>query len=69
MNNPPETKEKWCLWRAQTACKTGRDVLDGETDPPESATRIEYALFLLLGAVQEIADYLSHKEQQTKDQP
>jgi hypothetical protein len=41
----------------------GKEVIDGAADPPESATRIEYALFLLIGAVGEIADYLSRKEQ------
>ena len=62
MNTPPKTKEEWCLWRAQAACKTGKEIIDGAADPPESATRIEYALFLLIGAVGEIADYLSMKE-------
>jgi hypothetical protein len=69
MNNPPKTKEEWCLWRAQAACSAGRESLNGDTDPPESATRIEYALFLLIGAVGEIADYLSLKDQQTKNTP
>jgi hypothetical protein len=68
MNNPPETKEEWCLWRAQAACAAGRESLNGDTDPPESTTRIEYALFLLLGAVREIAEYLSLKEK-TLDTP
>jgi hypothetical protein len=40
----------------------GKEVIDGAADPPESATRIEYALFLLIGAVGEIAEYLSMKE-------
>jgi len=62
---PPKTKEEWCLWRAQAACKTGKEIIDGAADPPECASRIEYALFLLIGAVGEIADYLSRKEQQT----
>ncbi len=64
---PTQNKEEWCLWRAQAACKTGGEVIDGATDPPESATRIEYALFLLIGAVGEIAEYLNHKEEKTKD--
>lgn len=63
MNKKPETPEEWCLWRAQAACKTGKDVIDGEVNPPESATRIEYALFLLIGAVGEIAAYLQMKEE------
>jgi hypothetical protein len=65
---PPKTKEEWCLWRAQTACSAGRDVLEGEADPPEHSSRDRYALFLLLGAVGEIAEYLSLKEK-TLDTP
>ena len=57
------------MHRAQLACSAGRDVLDGEADAPEHYSRDRYALFLLLGAVGEIAEYLSYKEQQTKDQP
>jgi len=68
MNTPPKTKEEWCLWRAQTACKMGKEIIDGAADPPECATRIEYALFLLIGAVGEIAEYLSPKEK-TLDTP
>lgn len=68
MTHPPKTKEEWCLWRAQTACKMSKEVFDGAADPPESASRIEYALFLLIGAVGKIADYLSLKEK-TLDTP
>jgi hypothetical protein len=62
-------KEEWCLHRAQIACSAGRDVLEGNEYPPEHFSRDRYALFLLLGAVGEIAEYLSIKDQQPKDTP
>ena len=69
MSQPPKTKEEWCLHRAQLACSAGRDVLEGETDPPEHFSRDRYALFLLLGAVREISEYLSHKEKSLDTPP
>jgi len=59
---PPKTKEEWCLYRASLDCTLGRNILEGETDAPEHSSRDRYALFLLLGAVREISEYLSLKE-------
>jgi hypothetical protein len=60
--NKPETPEEWCLWGARTSCMLGREVLDGEKDPPEHCSRDRFALDHLLKAVGEIAEYLQMKE-------
>ena len=43
------------LYRAKLSCKIGRDALEGKTDPPGGTTAIEYALYNLLHAVEDIA--------------
>ena len=43
------------LYRAKLSCKIGRDALDGKTSYPPGSTRVEYALYNLLHAVEEIA--------------
>ena len=43
------------LYRAQLSCKIGRDVLEGKTVPPDSVKPMEWAMFNLLHAVEEIA--------------
>lgn len=63
MNKKPETAKEWCLERAILTCKAGRDVLNDKTPTPPGSTPIEFALFLLIGAVGEIADYLQMKEE------
>jgi hypothetical protein len=43
------------LWRAETACKIGKQALNGETEIPEGATALEYAVYNLLCAVEDLA--------------
>ena len=43
------------LYRAQLSCKIGRDALEGKTTPPDGILPIEWALFSLLHAVEDIA--------------
>lgn len=43
------------LYRAQLSCKIGRDALEGKTQCPEGVSPIEWAMFNLLHAVEEIA--------------
>jgi len=43
------------LYRAQLSCKLGRDALEGKTTPPDGVTPMEWAMFNLLHAVEEIA--------------
>jgi hypothetical protein len=43
------------LYRAQLSCKIGRDAIEGKITPPDGATPMEWAMFNLLHAVEEIA--------------
>lgn len=62
MNEKPKTPEECALLRAEFGCNIGRDVLDNKAETPPGSTPAEFALFLLIGAVGEIADYLQIKE-------
>lgn len=63
MSKKPETPEEWALLRAELGCKAGRDVLNNKVQTPPGSTPTEFALFLLIGAVGDIADYLKMKEE------
>jgi hypothetical protein len=63
---PPKTKEGWCLYRAELACKVGRDALNGKSEAHDPT---KHALFNILYALEDLVSYLQLKEQQTKDQP
>ena len=43
------------LYRAQLSCKLGRDAIEGKTTPPDGVTPMDWAMFNLLHAVEEIA--------------
>ena len=43
------------LFRAQLSCKLGRDALEGKTTPPDGVTPMEWAMFNLLHAVEDVA--------------
>jgi hypothetical protein len=58
---PSRLAENPAMYRAQLSCKVGRDVLDGKTKPPNGVTQMEYALFFLLHAVDEIAGELGRR--------
>lgn len=62
MSAKPTTEAEWCAYRAQAACRIGRDVLDGESNPPPNVTRLEYAVFNLLHAVEELAKLIEAKK-------
>lgn len=51
----PKTERELCLYRAQLSCKIGRDAIDGNARAPAGTTEMEYAMFNLLHAVEEIA--------------
>jgi hypothetical protein len=52
----PKTQEEWARYRCQLNCQIGRNALDkreeraGELAPP-----LEYAMFCLLNAVEELS--------------
>lgn len=60
---PPKTKAEWCAYRAQAACRIGREALDGQTraEIPPGVTRQEYAIFNLLHAVEELSKLMALK--------
>lgn len=49
------------LWRAGANCRIGKDVLNGVMEKPLEATRVEYALFCLLSAVDDLVEYLEER--------
>jgi hypothetical protein len=51
----PETPREWALYRTRLACEIGKDVLTGKTRPPQGVPIVEYALYALFDAVQELA--------------
>jgi len=50
------------LYRAQLSCKVGRDALEGKTTPPDGVTPMEWAMFNMLHAVEEIATAMMPNE-------
>lgn len=57
-----KNKKNLPLYRAQLSCKIGRDALEGTTDPPPGCTAIDWALFQLLHAIEEIATAMMSSE-------
>ena len=51
----PKTEAERAAYRCQLSCKVGRDALEGISEPPPGVGRIEYALFNLLHAVEELS--------------
>ena len=51
----PQTEAEWCAYRCQLSCKIGRDVLEGIAKTPHGVTPLEYAVFNLLHAVEELS--------------
>ena len=51
----PRTEAEWCAYRCQLSCKIGRDVLEGKTKTPAGVSPLEYAVFNLLHAVEELS--------------
>ena len=53
------------LYRAQLSCKLGRDAIEGKTTPPDGVTPMDWAMFNLLHAVEEIATAMMPNEELT----
>jgi hypothetical protein len=51
----PRTPAEWSAYRCQLNCKIGRDALEGKTQPPAGCSPLEYAVFNLLHAVEELS--------------
>lgn len=50
----PSTDREWALYRVGLVCKAGREALEGKRIPATCSV-VEYALFNLLHAVEDIA--------------
>ncbi len=51
----PKTKSEWAAYRCQMSCGIGRNALEGKTSPPHGVTRLEYAIYNLLHAIEELS--------------
>lgn len=58
----PSTPREWALYRVGLACKIGRDALEGKA-VPKTCSAVEYALFNLLHAVEDIANAMGDTEE------
>jgi hypothetical protein len=58
----PKTPPEWSAYRCQLSCKIGRDVLDGTTNPPAGISRMEYAMFNLLHAIEDLSQVVRRSE-------
>jgi hypothetical protein len=56
----PRTPAEWSAYRCQLSCKIGRDALEGKTQPPAGCSPLEYAMFNLLHAVEELSRHNKH---------
>jgi len=52
---------------AQLSCKVGRNVIEGKTNAPDGVPPIEWAMFNLLHAVEEIAKAMMPDEAEMDD--
>jgi hypothetical protein len=55
----PKTPREWAAHRCKLSCQIGRDALDGKTKSPPGVSPLEYAVFNLLHAVEELAELTS----------
>jgi hypothetical protein len=51
----PQTEREWALYRARLSCKIARDGIEGKCKSMGGADRIEWTLYNLAHAIEEIA--------------
>jgi hypothetical protein len=51
----PRTPAEWSAYRCQLSCKIGCDALEGKAQPPPGRSPLEYAVFNLLHAVEDLS--------------
>jgi len=56
----PSTPREWALYRVGLSCKNGRDALEEGNGVPATCSAVEYALFNLLNAIEDIARAMGH---------
>jgi hypothetical protein len=49
------------LYRIELSCQIGKDAIDGKTNLNTSVDRIDFAVYNLLSAMQDLAAYLDRK--------
>lgn len=54
MAEKPKTRDDFSRYRLKTSCAIGKNVLNGEVDPPLGVSRLEYAIYNLLCAIEEL---------------
>lgn len=52
---PPQTEKEWAAYRCQSSCEIGRKALDGKIKSPNGVTALEYAVFNMLHAIEELS--------------
>jgi protein involved in temperature-dependent protein secretion len=50
-----KTTKEFALYRARLSCKVGRNAIEGKITPPCGLSPIEWAVYNLLHAVEDIA--------------
>jgi hypothetical protein len=53
----PSTPREWALYRCKQSCQLGREVMDKHSETHQS-TALDYAVFNLLHAVEELANMI-----------
>lgn len=57
------TQSEAAAIRCSISCQIGRNALDGKKEPPNDISRLEYAIYNLLHAVEDLSKQIQH----TKD--
>ena len=52
------------LYRIKLSCQIGKNALDGKVQTDAGISRIDYAVYNLLSAIEDLAAYLERKEEQ-----
>lgn len=58
--NLPTTERDWCHYRTSLSCKLVRDAISREGRAPAGISQLEWAVFHLSHAVEEVANMLKH---------
>jgi hypothetical protein len=64
----PKTPAEWSAYRCQLSCKIGRDALEGKTQPPNGWSPLEYAVYNLFRAVEELSRHNSATNKGSNDE-
>lgn len=54
----PRTEYDFSLWRAKASCAIGKKALNLEAETPPGSTPLEYAVYCLLSAIEDLAEMI-----------